>query len=83
MSFMECLGKVDWFSFLKCIPMSRGIKYWCSREMDAVHERLIEWEEINCITSHDQFSIVCRNKNIVYAALVMMNRERCEPLWLP
>ena len=55
--------------------MSRGIGCQCCREMDAVHERLIEREEINCITSHDQFSIVYYNKNILYAVVVMMNRE--------
>ena len=84
MSFVEHLGKVDWCSCLRCILMLRGIKCQCYREMDTVHERLMEREEINCITSHDpQFSVVCLNKDILYTALVMMNRERCEPVLLP
>ena len=82
-SFTERLGKVDWCSCLRCIPMPRGIECQCCREMDAVHERLVEQEEINCITSHDQFSVVCLNKDVLYTALVMMNRERCESMQLP
>lgn len=82
-SFTERLGKIDWCSCLRCIPMPRGIECQCCREMDAVHERLVEREEINCITSHDQFSVVCLNKDVLYTALVMMNRERCEPVRLP
>ena len=78
--FKKCFGKIDCCSCLRCIPMSRGIECQCCREMDAVHERLTEQEEINCITSHDQFSIVYYNKNILYAVLVMMNKERCEPM---
>ena len=82
-SFMEHLGKIDWCSCLRCIPMPRGIECQCCREMDAMHERLVEREEINCITSHDQFSVVCVNKDVLYTSLVMMNRERCEPVRLP
>ena len=82
-SFTERLGKIDWCSCLRCIPMPRGIECQCCREMDAVHERLVEWEEINCITSHDQFSVVCLNKDILYTALVVMNRERCKSVRLP
>ena len=82
-SFMEHLGKVDWCSCLRCIPLPCGIECQCCREMDAVHERLVEWKEINCITSHDQFSVVCLNKDILYTMLVMINRERCEPVRLP
>ena len=37
-SFMECLGKVDWYSCLRCIPMPCEIECQCCREMDAVHE---------------------------------------------
>ena len=57
-SFMEHLGKVDWCSCFRCIPMLCGINCQCCREMDSVHEQLMEWEEINCITSHNQFSVV-------------------------
>ena len=60
--------------------MPHGIECQCCREIDTVHERLVEQEEINCITSHNQFSVVCLNKNILYTALVMMNSKRCEPI---
>ena len=43
--------------------MPHGIECQCCREMDAVHEQLVEWEEINCLTSHNQFSVVCLNKD--------------------
>ena len=82
-SFMEHLGKVDWCSFLRCIPMCHGIECQYCREIDTVHEQLVQQEEINCITSHNQFSVVCLNKDVLYTALVMMNRERCEPVRLP
>ena len=82
-SFTERLGTVDWCSCSRCVPMPRAIECQCCREMDAVHERLMEREEINCITNHDQFSVVCLNKDVLYTASVMMNRERCEPVRLP
>ena len=37
-------------------------------------------EEIGCITNHD---VVCLNKDVLYAASVMINRERSEPVRLP
>ena len=82
-SFMEHLGKMDWCSCAKCIPMPRGIECQYCREMDSVQERLMEQEEIGCITSHDQFAIVCLNKDVLYTTLVMINRERSEPVRLP
>ena len=57
--------------------MPHGIECQYCREMDTVHERLVEWEEI---TNYDQFSVVCLNKDVLYTVLVMMNRERCEPV---
>ena len=80
---MERLGKVDWCSCLRCIPLPCGIECQCCRKMDAVHEQLVKREEINCITSHNQFLVVCLNKDVLYTVLVMMNRERCEPVQLP
>ena len=82
-SFTERLGKVDWCSCSKCVPLPRGIECQCCREMDSVYERLVEQDDICCITNHDQFSVVCLNKDVLYTALVMINRERCEPVRLP
>ena len=82
-SFTERLGKMDWCSCAKCIPMPCGIECQCCREMDSVQERLMEQEEIGCITSRDQFAIVCLNKDVLYTALVMINRERSELVRLP
>ena len=56
------------------------IECQCCREMDSMHERLVERDEISCITSHSQFSVVCLNKDVLYTALVMINRE---PVQLP
>ena len=82
-SFTERLGKVDWCSCSKCVPLPRGIECQCCREMDSVYERLVERDDICCITNHDQFSVVCLNKDVLYTALVMINRERCKPVRLP
>ena len=82
-SFTERLGKTDWCSCSKCTPMPRGIECQCCQEMDSVQERLIEQGEIECITSHEQFAVVCLNKDVLYTALVMINNERREPTRLP
>ena len=82
-SFTESLGSMDWCSCAKCISMPRGIECQCCREMESVEERLIEQENTECITCHDQFPIVCLNKDVLYTALVMINRERREPVQLP
>ena len=58
-SFTERLGKVDWCSSSKCVPLPRGIECQCCREMDSVYEQLVERDYICCITNHDQFSVVC------------------------
>ena len=65
------------------MPMPRGIECQCCHEMDNTQERLMEWEEIGCITNHDQFAVVCLNKDVLYTGLVMINRERSEPVRLP
>ena len=82
-SFTERLRSMDWCGCMKCIPMPRGIECQCCCEMDNVQERLMEQEEIGCITNHDQFAVVCLNKEVLYTALVMINRERSEPVRLP
>ena len=38
--------------------MPHGIKCQCCKEMDTVHEQLMEQEETICIISHAQFSVV-------------------------
>ena len=63
--------------------MPHGIECQCCCKMDNVQERLMEREEIGCITNHDQFAVVCLNKDVLYTALVMINRERSEPICLP
>ena len=82
-SFTERLGSMDWCSCAKCVSMPRGIECQCCREMESVEERLMEQENTECITCHDQFPIVCLNKDVLYTALVMINRERREPVQLP
>ena len=82
-SFTERLGNMNWCSCAKCVSMPRGIECQCCREMESLQERLMERENLDCITSHDQFPIVCLNKDVLYTALVMINRERHEPVRLP
>ena len=82
-SFTERLGSMDWCSCAKCISMPRGIECQCCREMETVEEWLMEQGNTECITCHDQFPIVCLNKDVLYTALVMINRERREPVHLP
>ena len=81
-SFTERLGRMDWCSCARCVSMPRGIECQCCREMESVQERLMEQENTECITCHDQFPIVCLNKDVLYTALVI-NRERREPIHLP
>ena len=82
-SFTERLGNMNWCSCAKCVSMPRGIECQCCREMESLQERLMERENLDCITSHDQFPIVYLNKDVLYTALVMINRERHEPVRLP
>ena len=82
-SFTQCLRSMDWCSCVKCVSMLRGIECQCCREMESVEERLMEQENTECITCHDQFPIVCLNKDVLYTALVMINKERREPVHLP
>ena len=63
--------------------MPRRIGCQCRREMESVEERLMEQENTECIICHDQFPIVCLDKDVLYTALVMINKERGEPVHLP
>ena len=65
-SFMEHLGNTDWCSCSKCVPMPKAVECQCCKEMDSVQEQLEEQSEIECITSHKQFPIVCLNKDVLY-----------------
>ena len=52
--------------------------------MDSVQVRGIDgMEKIGCITSNDQFAIIYLNKDVLYTALVMINKERSDPVHLP
>ena len=82
-SFTECLGKVNWCSCLKCVPLHMELSAIAVEKWTACMSDWLEWDKISCITNHDQFSVVCINKDVLYTALVMINRERCEPMRLP
>ena len=62
--------------------MTSGVECQCCKEMEGVSKRMAE-SEINCITEHEQFKVVCLNKDVLYTALVMMNTIRGDPLTLP
>ena len=51
--------------------------------MENAVECIAENESYCCITDHEQFKIVCLNKNALYTALVMMNMLRGDPISLP
>ena len=62
--------------------MLSGIECLCCREMEGAAERVAENESYRCITDHEQFKVVCPNKDVLYTALVMMNMTRGDPLSL-
>ena len=63
--------------------MLSGIECQCCREMEGVSECLAEDGSYRCITDHEQFKVVCLNKDVLYMALVKMNTIRGYPLSLP
>ena len=82
-SFTERLGSTSWCECAKCVTMLSGIECQCCREMENAVERIAENESSCCITDHEQFKIVCLNKDVLYTALVMMNMVRGDPISLP
>ena len=82
-SFMERLGSTSWCECTKFSTMLSGIKCQCCREMESAVERIAENESYYCITDHEQFKILCLNKDVLYTALVMMNTVRGDPISLP
>ena len=63
--FTERLGKVDLSSCPKCVPMPHGIESQYCTVMNSMHEQLVEWDKISCITDYDQFSVVWLNKDVI------------------
>ena len=82
-SFTERLGGTSWCECAKCAPMPSGIECQCCKEMKGVVERVAENESHQCITDHEQFKVVCLNKDVLYTAFVMMNTIRGDPVSLP
>ena len=82
-SFMERLGSTSWCECAKYSTMLSGIAYQCCREMMSAVERIAENESYWCITDHEEFKIVCLNKDVLYTALVRMNLIRGNPISLP
>ena len=82
-SFMERLGSTSWCKCTKYSTMLSGIAYQCCREMTSAVERIAENESYRCITDHEEFKIVCLNKDVLYTALVRMNLLRGNPISLP
>jgi len=82
-SFTELLGSTSWCVCAKCTPMPSGIECQCCREMEGVSKHIAENESCQCITDHEQFKVVCLNKDVLYTALIMMNMIRGDPLSLP
>ena len=75
---------MDWCKCTKCSPMPSGIEYQCCREMEGIDERLTEHGGgLQCIKDHEQFKVVCLNKDVLYTALVTMKSVRGDSLRLP
>ena len=81
-SFTERLASTSWCECAKCTAMTSGVECQCCKEMEGISKRIAE-SEINCITEHERFKVVCLNKDVLYTALVMMNTIRGDPLTLP
>ena len=86
-SFTERLGSTSWCECTsectKCAPMPSGIECRCCKEMEDVVECVPENESHQCIMDHEQFKVVCLNKDVLYTALVMMNTIRGDLVSLP
>ena len=82
-SFTERLGSTSWCECAKCVPMPSSIECQCCKEMEGVVELVAENESHQCITDHEQFKVVCLNKDVLYTAFVMMNTIRGDPVSLP
>ena len=64
--------------------MPSGIECQCCREMEGIDKRLTEHGGgLQCIMDHEQFKVVCLNKDILYTALVTMKSVRGDSLRLP
>ena len=63
--------------------MPSSIECQCCKEMEGVVKRVAENESLQCITDHEQFKVVCLNKDVLYIALVIMNTIRGDPVSLP
>ena len=48
--------------------------------MENAVECITENKIYQCVTDQEQFKIMCLNKDILYTALVMMNRIRGDPI---
>ena len=75
-SFTEHFGTVDWCECAKFLRMPSSIECQCCCEMEGIADRLTDdGASLQCITDHEQFKVVCLNKDILYTALVMMKSE--------
>ena len=54
----------------------------CCQEMEGVVEHVAEKESYQHITDHNQFKVVCLNKDVLFTALVTMNTIRGDPVSL-
>ena len=68
-SFMERLGSTSWCKCAKCAPMPSGIECQCCKDTVGLVECVAENESYQCIMDHEQFKVVCLNKDILYTAL--------------
>ena len=66
-SFTKRLVSISWCECAKCTAMPSGIECQCFKEIEGICKRIAE---NNCITEHEQFKVVCLNKDVLYTALL-------------
>ena len=73
-SFTDRLGMTDWCKCAKCTPMPSEIEFQCCCTINELKEHLMEHsgDNLECVTDHKQFMVVCLNKDVLYTALVTM-----------
>ena len=73
-SFTERLGSRSWYECTKCTPIPSGIECQCCMEMEGVAKCVAENESHQCITDHEQFKVVCLNKDVYIQPLLWWTR---------
>ena len=81
-SFTERLRSTSWCKCVKCAPIPSGIECQFCKEMEGLVDHVAVNKSHECIRDHEQFKVICFNKDVLYTAHVM-NTIRGNPVCLP